>query len=176
MEKIVFYSGKKLDFCVLDKERHLANCLKWINSQEINKFLLAGYFPLSPAEEEKWFDNHGQDNKNIVFALETKENKHNGNIGLHKIDWIAGTAEMGIVIGEKEEWRKGYGSSAEAMMLTYAFRQINLRKVYGKIMAPNTASLKAAQKNGAQEEGRLKKHLFCDGAFQDVILMSFFKD
>lgn len=176
MEKIVFYLGEKIDFCILDKERHLSNCLKWINSQEINKFLLAGYFPLSRGEEEKWFDSHGQDNKNVVFALETKEDKHIGNIGLHKIDWMSRTAEMGIVIGEKEEWGKGYGSAAEAMMLTYAFEQINLRKVYGQIMAPNKASLKAALKNGAQEEGVLKKHLFCDGAFQDMILLSFFKD
>lgn len=171
-----FISDKLLDLCVLREERHLENCLRWLNDQLINLWLLAGSFPLEWLREKEWFDLRGKDKENVALAIETKDDKHIGNIGLHKINWVSGLAEIGIVIGDKDEWGKGYGSEAERMIIDYAFSSLNLRKIYGQAFAQNLGSIKALEKNDFQEEARLKKHYYKNGEYQTIVVMSLFRE
>jgi len=171
-KRIVFREGRTIDLCILNHERHFEKCLKFINNQPITRYMLVGNFPIHFNQEEKWFDGLGKDDKNIVFAVETKAGKYLGNGGLHKIDYISRNAEIGLFIGCPNEQGKGYGTEAERLIANYAF-SIGLKKVYGSIFSDNIASLKAAEKNGCEIEGKLKKHIFKNGQWHDVVLIAF---
>jgi len=147
----IFIAGKNVDLGVMDKEMDLEKCLSWINNPDITEFLVIGIFPTTKNIEEEWFEKLGKDQKNIVFAVITKKGKMIGTVGLHKIDWISRIAEAGIMIGEKDQHSKGYGTEAENLLLSYAKNYLGLRKITGHIFSNNKASRKATEKNGFAE-------------------------
>ncbi len=49
--------------------------VKWFNNPEVRHYL-DRYFPMSTAEEEKWFEGQLEDRENKVFAIETAEGVH----------------------------------------------------------------------------------------------------
>lgn len=172
--RYVFIVGEELDLCVLDKDRHMEKCLAWINDPDINNLLTTGRWPMNRPSEEAWFDATNSDSVNL--AIEKKDGTYIGNIGFHKINPLSRTAEIGIVIGEKNEWGKGYGSAAEKMLIAHGFQRLNLFKIYAAVFEENIGSLKAAQKAGMHIEGQLKNHIYANGRYQDVICLAIFRE
>ena len=97
-------------------------------------------------------------------------------IQLSNIDYISGTAILGIVFGDKEKRGKGYGLEATQLLFKYAFDMLNLRKILSYAISCNKATLRMHEKIGFIEEGRLKKHIFFSNEYFDVIILSLFKE
>ena len=94
------------------------------------------------------------------FAIETRDGKHIGNCGYYGIDETKGEAELGIVIGNRDYWDKGYGTDAVATLVNHIFRQTNLRRIYLKTLDWNERSQKCFKKCGFILNGRLVKDGF----------------
>ena len=62
------------------------------------------------------------------FAMEA-EGLFIGQCGLYDLNGENGTAMLGIAIGDKNYWGKGYGRDAIGVLLDYAFRLRSLRRV-----------------------------------------------
>jgi RimJ/RimL family protein N-acetyltransferase len=95
--------------------------LKWYNDLEVLEYL-SMYLPMTETMEEKWLEEaaSGQNGTKVHFVIEAIEGKKSrpiGSIGLNKIDHRCQTAEMGIAIGEKEYWNKGYGTEAARLLI-----------------------------------------------------------
>ena len=71
------------------------------------------------------------DNRHVFIdaILNKKTGAHIGNIKLGDINWIHRFSELGIMIGDKRYWGKGYGEEACKLVLAYAFDRLNLNKV-----------------------------------------------
>ena len=65
----------------------------------------------------------------VEFAMEA-DGSCIGRCGLYNIDRTARHAELGIGIGDKEYWGHGYGREAVGLLLDYAFRLRNFRRVW----------------------------------------------
>jgi RimJ/RimL family protein N-acetyltransferase len=94
---------------------------------------------------------------------------HIGNIGLHKIDYIHRHAEIGIIIGEKEFWKRGFATKSVNAIADYAFNTLNLHKLYAIVMKENTGSMKAFENAGFDKEGLIRDHFFKHGIYHDVV-------
>ena len=57
------------------------------------------------------------------------------------------------------------------MLVDYAFRSRNLRRVHLQTLASNTAALASYRAVGFMEEGRLREHAWVEGAYEDIVLM-----
>jgi RimJ/RimL family protein N-acetyltransferase len=112
----------------------------------------------------------------ILAVCDRSTSKHIGNVKLDHIDWISGTCELGILIGSADYRGKGIGTEVCSMMIRYAFQTLNLRKVLLAVYSNNPAAMRAYEKAGFTEEGRLKEHVYCEGMYVDKILMSAFKN
>lgn len=99
-----------------------------------------------------------------------------GSVGIHNVNHTARTAEFGIVIGNKDYWGQGYGRDATRLMLEYAFRYHNLRRVWLWVHAKNERAIRAYRAAGFVEEGRLRQHMYSNGAYDDVIYMGILRD
>ncbi|HOZ55675.1 MAG: Spermidine N(1)-acetyltransferase [Parcubacteria group bacterium ADurb.Bin316] len=177
-QNIPFLKGEKINLCPLNEELHLDNTLQWLNDEDVIKWLLM-IFPLSETQEKDWFAKRlilSNPPSDILLAIVLKDGKHVGNIGLHKIDWISRRAELGIVIGDKEQWGKGLATEAESLLIDFAWKKLNLCKITAHVFSDNIASLKALQKNGAVEEARLKDHIWKNGKFNDLIALAIFNN
>lgn len=149
--------------------------LVWFNDPEVTEHLSV-YLPLSRAQEERWFDAQLDDADQIVLAVETADGRHIGNVGLHHIDRKNSHAELGIVIGEKDCWNRGYGTDAVHVLLRFAFGELNLNRVYLRVFEDNARAIACYEGCGFQHEGRQRAARFHNGAYQDVLLMGILRD
>ncbi len=82
------------------------------------------------------------------FAIDTLDGKHIGNCSYYNISETRGEAELGIMIGNRDYWDKGYGSDTAATLVNHIFRQTNLNRIYLKTLGSNTRAQKCFPKCG----------------------------
>ncbi len=110
-----------------------------------------------------------------TFAIEA-DGKCIGGCGLSNFDDLARTCELGIGIGDKDYWGRGYGRDAVTALLDYAFRLRNVRKVWLRVWGNNERAIRAYRACGFAEEGRLRAHVWSDGAYHDLVYMGVLRD
>ena len=149
----------------------LERAYAWINDYDVARFLLLRY-PQSREQEEAWLRNTPHAGFHAVpLAIDTLEGVHIGNIDLRDIQPENRTAELGVMIGDKRYWGRGYGSDAVRTLTRFAFRMMNLQRVHLRTYEYNERAQAAFRKAGFKEEGRLRRHLYMEGRYWDVIVM-----
>ena len=149
--------------------------VRWFNDPEVRQYLDV-YIPMSQAQEERWFEAQLADSGNRILGIETLDGVLLGNTGLHKINWKERSAELGIVLGEKEYWGRGYGTDAIRTLLWFAFQEMNLHRVFLRVFEYNQRAMRCYEKCGFQLEGRLRQAHFHDGKYHDVLVMGILRE
>ncbi len=144
--------------------------VKWINDPEVTEFLQFEP-PMSIEDEEIWFQ-HMTMSKDRTFAIETKEGRLIGNIGLMDFDWRNRKTDIGIMIGEKDLWSHGYGTDAMKVLLRYLFEELNMNRVGLYTDVDNHRALRSYEKCGFTREGVVRQYRFKDGKYLDSVHMS----
>lgn len=109
------------------------------------------------------------------FAIEA-DGIYIGGCGLFNIKTTDGTCEVGIGIGDKRYWGKGYGREAMTLILDYAFTLRNLRKVSLTVNGDNERAMGSYAACGFVEEGRLRQHVWNNGRYIDLVQMGLLRD
>lgn len=173
-KSFVFIRGRKVILRpVLEEDLSLS--LKWVNDFKVIQYM-GMCFPSMEAEEKEWLENlsKNQDKSKFVFTI-IHSNKAIGFIGLYLINWVDRTASTWTMIGETNEWGKGYATEAKMLLLDYAFNTLNLRKISAKVSSVNYRILKQLCCCGYEVEGKLKRQKFHNGRYYDQILLAVFK-
>lgn len=174
-EKVIFLSGKKINLRPISKN-DVGKLLRWINDQEVTQYLSV-YLPMHEIEEINWIENLSKRKSNdIVLGIETVDAVLIGSVGLHGVDWKDRIGTLGISIGEKEYWGKGFGAEAISLIIDYAFKTLNLRKICLSVFAHNKRAIKCYKGYGFKVEGCRKRQIFKSGRYVDEILMAVFRD
>jgi RimJ/RimL family protein N-acetyltransferase len=95
--------------------------------------------------------------KRRTFAIETREGKHIGNCSYYDINENKGETQLGILIGERDYWNKGYGTEAVSLLLSHIFQETKLNRVYLKTQVSNIRAQRCFQKCGFALCGTLNK-------------------
>lgn len=113
-----------------------------------------------------------EDEGDCNFMIETTaERKRIGSIGLDGIDWSNRNACVGIGIGDKDYWGKGYGTEAMQLILSYAFTELNLHRILLQVFEYNPRAIHSYEKCGFRIEGREPEIMNREGRRWDVINM-----
>jgi len=166
-------SGKRVRLRAVESS-DLVDYHRWLNDPEVIKHLKL-YAPLSMSDEEAWHAAVRADPEQNVFAIEAETGQHIGNVALMHINWKDRSAELGIVIGDKSQWGKGYGQDAIRTLLSFAFGEMNLHRVYLRVHADHALAINAYRKCGFVEEGRLREDIYAGGHYHDMLMMSILK-
>jgi len=152
----------------------------WAYNNDLEVELAGGGDPPMPqslARLQAEFDQNaakgGRDG--ATFAIEV-EGKVIGGCGLFGFSETDRTCELGIGIGDKAYWGQGYGREAVGMLLDYAFRLRNWRRVWLRVWGHNERAIRAYRACGFVEEGRLRDHVWSAGAYYDLVLMGILRD
>ena len=125
------------------------------------------------AEYDSRASKGGRDNADFVIEA---DGKCIGVCGLERFDETAQTCELGIGIGDKEYWGQGYGRDTVRILLDYAFRLRNMRKVWLRVWGNNERAIRCYRACGFVEEGRLREHVWSNGRYEDLIYMGVLRD
>ncbi|MES1227571.1 MAG: GNAT family protein [Armatimonadota bacterium] len=166
------WQGKLVRLVPLDPDRHLETAVQWFNDPRMTNTLGMASFPMSKLEERKFFEHACLKHEHEVrFAIETLEGRHIGFSGIHQIDWINRSALTGSLIGNPDDWGKGYGSDAAAIRAWYCFEVLNLRLLKSGCLNGNVASRKMSEKLGFKEYGRLPEAVYRNGEYRDEVFL-----
>jgi RimJ/RimL family protein N-acetyltransferase len=142
-------------------------------SNDLEVELAGGGDPPRPSTLESLsaiYDQLAKDKENVRFAIEVG-GVFIGDMGLFHVNRVTGTAELGIGIGDKDYWGKGYGRDAIRLLVDYGFRLLNLRRIWLEVHGGNERGLRCYRAVGFVEEGRQREHNWVGGQYQDNVLM-----
>jgi RimJ/RimL family protein N-acetyltransferase len=125
------------------------------------------------AEYEQEAAKGGRDGAS--FAIEA-DGQFIGQCALFNFNETAHTCELGIAIGDRAYWGRGYGREAVALLLDYAFRLRNFHKVWLTVQGNNDRAIRAYAACGFVEEGRLRAHVWSNGRYVDLVQMGILRE
>ena len=111
---------------------------------------------------------------NDGFAMEV-DGKYIGFCGIFNFNSLSHTCELGITIGDKDYWSKGYGREAIGLLLFYGFQHRNVRRISLSTGSDNERAIRCYLASGFVEEGRQRQHVWCDGKYVDMVHMGILK-
>ncbi len=133
--------------------------------------------PQSLARLEADFDREAESGgrDGAAFAIEA-DGYFIGRCGLFSFEHTNQTCELGIGIGNADYRDRGYGRDALRVLLDYAFRLRNMRKVWLTVNADNPRAIRAYTVCGFVEEGRFRQHVWSNGRYIDLVQMGLLRD
>lgn len=168
----LFLEGERLYLRGVTSEDVTDAYLRWMNDPEVTRYLESRFFPQTKEGIRSFVESLQGDRDNAFFAIVLKEgDRHIGNIKLGPINWLHRLGEIGLMIGEKDTWGKGYAAEAIRLITDYAFRHLNLHKVTAGCYGSNQGSARAFERAGFTVEGLRPQHFFCEGEYVDFILL-----
>jgi len=156
----------------------LPSYVNWLNDPDVRNGLSI-VLPLSLAEEEEWFEGVlKRDPYERPLAIEIQPDLEKedwvcvGGGGLFGIDWQNRLAEIGIHIGEKKYWDKGFGTRTLKLFCQHGFDNLNLNRLWLRVFETNQRAIRAYEKAGFSVEGKYRQGQFLNGKYVDVMIMS----
>lgn len=175
INQIIFRKGKLISLRPVSRD-DIPQLTVWINDIETTKYLTVPY-PRTLDDEIKWLENFNtKKTTDVLLAIRiVRTNKLIGLVGLHQIDYINSTATLSIAIGNTMARGKGYGKEAISMMIEYAFKTLNLRKICASTLHFNERSKACLLSCGFKEEGIRKEQFYKNGEYADEIQLAILK-
>ncbi len=168
---VVNIEGEKV---VLGPRRRdlLPNFLRWINDFDVTRTLALRMRPMTSEQEAEWYDASNKSQTDTAFTVyERATMRPIGVTSLDHIDHLNGTAEFGVMIGEKDCWGKGYGTETAVLMLDYGFTCLGLHNIMLHVHSYNPRAIRAYMRAGFREAGRIRECHRLGEKFYDVLIM-----
>lgn len=162
--------GNKVNVRSLIRE-DIINIVKWKTDPEIADLVRGGPIHTTIEIENRRFDRHNEGSDTLRLLIETKQKKAIGFISLGDIDKENKKAELGMLIGEKAYWNRGYGTDALITLLDYLFTKLDFNRIALEVFDYNLRAKKAYEKIGFKVEGIQRQGLYRANHFHDIYNM-----
>jgi RimJ/RimL family protein N-acetyltransferase len=161
-------NGRSVNLKKLESD-YLPHIYKWRNDPELMRFY--GLYPILSLDkvQEEIKTNKNLKNR-LDFIVLSKNRDPIGMVWLRRIDWINSNCELNCMIGEKNFRSKVFGAEAIFLLLLFCMNELNLHKVHAKIIEFAHESHALVSNAGFKKEAVLKKMVFQDGKYRDLIV------
>ena len=145
----------------------------WYRSLSLLQYLRNNViYPQTMQDEYDWFDNERKQSGRYGFGIKRLDNGEIiGGVGLFDVNAQVRSCTFGISLGEQAVWGKGYGTDATRVALRYAFLELNMNRVELRVYDYNNRGIRAYEKAGFEQEGRLREAVYRDGRYWDELVM-----
>ena len=174
------FRGELVRFTVEDPETVAKLDVSWQCDSEFVR--LADNLPRQVLSQKKLKERREEDLEKgsrpdrYVFSVRTlAEDKLIGFLSL-RVNLIHSDAWVGLGIGERDFWSKGYGTDMMKLCLRYAFLELGIQRVSLGLHAYNTRALRSYEKSGFRLEGRTRQDVFREGQHTDTLWMGILRD
>lgn len=153
---------------------------RWARDTEFHR--LADGDPAQLYSEKKlkeWLEKHVEEGfkpERYFFSIRAlDDDKLIGFLGLW-LHLIQSEVWVGIGIGERDYWGKGYGTDAMKLCVQYAFMELGAQRVSLGLHEYNPRALRSYQKAGFRLEGRTRQEVQREGRRYDVLWMGVLRE
>lgn len=149
--------------------------------EEVNYWGTGGYgdaLSTLPELEEQIRSQRATDARRL-FAIEVEVENGPiviGSISFRKLDRISRRATIGMSIGDKPYWGRGYGTEVVRQFVRFLFTSYNLHRIDIDTFADNERAIRCYKKVGFVEEGRLRKAMWTTKGYRDQVMMGLLRE
>ena len=143
--------------------------LGWMRDPEATRFLESRLVDHDLGSLREFIRTSNDSAGSLLLGIYLADGSHIGNIKLGPIDAYHSHAAIGLLIGERDQWGKGYATEAISALTAHSFRELRLEKLYAGCYASNVGSARAFLKAGWSEEGRNRSHWRSNGGREDNV-------
>jgi RimJ/RimL family protein N-acetyltransferase len=171
MNERAFLCGNLVKLCSLDLERDLDLWMQWNQNSDFQQ--LYDWGPSTLLSKQRLKERMEKDAESMYyFSIHNLgDDKIIGTVDLSGINWTARDASLGIGIGEKDFWGKGYGTDAMNLILRFGFESLNLNRIWLTVFEYNERAYRCYERLGFTTEGRQRQVLNRFGKRWDMIFM-----
>ncbi len=172
--------GKLVRLTAEDPKVLAEACARWNQDSEYLRLLDANAAnQVSAKKIGEWIEKDQDKDPpgEYLFGIRTlADDRLVGFTDLEGVMFPHGDAFVGIGLGQREFWGKGYGTDAMQVILRYAFQELNLRRVSLNTFEYNPRAIRSYEKAGFTHEGRMRKFLHREGQRCDLIFMGILRE
>lgn len=132
------------------RDDDLPRRVEWLSDMETTR-LFSGPNPNRAYDTEeivKWRRNTESDPETLVWAVDTSDGQHIGDVDLHSIGVRGRSARLTILIGDKQFQGRGIGTDVIRTILRYAFTCLDLAGVTLNVFNFNGRAIRCYEKCG----------------------------
>jgi RimJ/RimL family protein N-acetyltransferase len=165
-------TGKLVCLKALEMDKHTAAMERWMQDSEYSRLLNSEPAMVwSSKQIQEWMEKEFNPDT-IFFGIHClDDDRLIGDTALGGFNWTAGNAWVGIGLGERDFWGKGYGTDAMRLVLRFAFRELNLNRVTLDVFEYNPRAIHSYENAGFKHEGRGRAWLNREGQRWDMVYM-----
>ena len=141
----------------------------WLNDSEVNANLTLASSVISLEAEKEFLQKIAAEHNYAIVDIGT--DSLIGNAGLHSVNYLHRNAEIGIFIGDKSCWGKGFGTEALSLLIDYAYKVLNLHNIFLKTYAFNKRAIRCYEKIGFKKIGEIREAHVYGGKAHNIVLM-----
>jgi RimJ/RimL family protein N-acetyltransferase len=172
------YRGRLVRLAALDPEKDAEAIARWSHDSQYLRLLDSD--PARPATAKAIradMEKRAERGDSNAFGIHTlAEDKFIGFVGLWVVNWASAEAFVGIGLGERDYWGKGYGTDAMRLALRFAFDELNLQRVSLDAFAYNARAIRSYEKAGFRLEGTKRETTRRDGRRYDDVNMGVLRE
>ena len=172
-------TGKKCYLSPID-ENDAEKFTEWLNDLEVTQYLTLLYPQVINAGKEREFlEKLAKEHNYSIVDIETNELL--GSCGFANLNNLNQTGEVGIFIGNKNFWNKGYGTEALSLLLDFGFKVLNLHNISLTAVSFNSRAIKVYEKIGFKVIGKRRESILrgkerFDMVYMDILYNEFYKN
>jgi RimJ/RimL family protein N-acetyltransferase len=174
------YMGELVRLAAVDPEDFSRTFTRWSRDSEFMRLLNSEAVRLnSAAANKKRMEKELEDPSQSLYFFSVRARAGDqviGDIVLDVSGWNTRNGFVGISIGERENWGKGYGTDLMKVLLRFAFTEVNLRRMTLTVFEYNPRAIRSYEKAGFRHEGRFRKFLNREGRRWDMLFMGILRE
>jgi len=174
------FRGELVRFTLEEPEAAAKAEIRWQHDTELHRLLDSNPARFNSEKKIKeWIEQQGDKGfppDRYYFTVRTlAEDRHIGFLGLW-MDLIHREAWVGIGIGEREFWGRGYGTDMMKLCQRYVFDELGMERLSLGLHEYNPRALRSYEKCGFRLEGRTRRELLREGKRYDSLWMGILRE
>lgn len=174
------FRGELVRFTLEEPEIGAKHEGRWQRDTEFHRLLDS--YPASLNSEKKikeWFEKQAEEGmkpERYSFTVRTlEEDRFIGFLSVW-VDLIHREAWVGLGIGERDFWSKGYGTDMMKLSQRYVFAELCMERLSLGLHEYNPRALRSYEKCGFRLEGRTRGELLREGKRYDALWMGILRE
>jgi ribosomal-protein-alanine N-acetyltransferase len=165
--------GRKITLTRFGEQDITDDYLGWLNDPMVTRFSNQRFRRHDRVSSRKYLASFEGTPNLFVSIRSTKDDRAIGTMTAY-VAPQHGTADLGILIGDRSVWGQGYGQDAWEVMASFLASLPGMRKITCGTLACNQPMIRLAERSGMKPDGRRIAQEVVDGAPVDILYFARF--
>lgn len=152
-----------------------ATYLGWLNDPEVTRFSNQRFRRHSAESCAAYLANFAGSSNSFLLIEQLVDQRPIGTATVYRNN-RHGTADIGLMVGERHCWGQGYGREAWQAVLEALLAEAGMRKVTGGTARPNRAMVRIMEQSGMELEAVRARQELIEGQPVDILYYARFAE